>query len=95
MKLILKLIIALTCQIVFLQVVHANFFFDTTNDSKNENGGLSGSKSIKPVLDEFVHGSAYYTSLSVEELINFLSMHQSKQTKQLTKVVEEKTKFDC
>ena len=80
---------------MFLQGVQANFFFDTANDSKGERESLAGIKSIKPVLDEFVHGSSYYPSLSVDELINFLSMHQSKQTKQLTKVVEEKTKFDC
>ena len=89
---ILKLIFIFTCQILNVQ---ANFFFDTSKDYKGEQGGPAGSNSIKPILDEFIHGSVYYTSLSVDEMINFLSMHQSKQTKQLTKVVEEKTKFDC
>ena len=61
---LLQLFFALTCP------VQANFFWGGSGSQ----GTAASSRSIKPVLDEFIHGSSYYPSLSIDELINYLSL---------------------
>ena len=51
-------------------LVEAFFSTGTSSNSFGSSTANRGSKSVMPILDEFVHGSTVYPALSIEEIIN-------------------------
>ena len=74
-------------------LVEASFW--NLNQAMDSAVAKKSSKSILPILDEFIHGSSVYPALSIDEIINHHGQQQAKQSAYLTKAFEKKTELEC